>query len=143
MPQIREHAALNHLIESCRDSAREFHTAADHVHDQRLKTFFEHLADERARFAAELVPHAQRLGGANAHDGTRLAARHRGWLELKAHMPYYDDRSVLADAEDADDTMLHVFRDTMDGMLPPEARDVIEHEYDTATAEHVEMMNLR
>jgi uncharacterized protein (TIGR02284 family) len=143
MPQIREHAALNHLIETCRDAAREFHSAASHVHDQHMKALFERMARERARFAAELLPHAQRLGGDAPADGTRTAALHRGWLELKARMTPYDDRSVLADAEDGDDATLHVFRDTMEGMLPPDARDVIEHQYDTLTGEHVEIMNLR
>jgi uncharacterized protein (TIGR02284 family) len=143
MPQIREHAALNHLIETCRDAAREFHTAADHARDQRMKALFERLADARARFAAELAPHAQRLGGDAPADGTRTAALRRGWLEVKARVTHYDDRAVLADAEDGDDATLHVFRDTMEGMLPPDAREVIEHQYDTATTEHVEIMNLR
>ena len=52
-------AVLNALIETCRDSERGFNGAAGLVTAPSLKALFLELAAQRARFAEELVPHAQ------------------------------------------------------------------------------------
>ena len=74
MAERTEHAVLNHLIETCTDAARGFRSAADHVKDAGLKAVFTDIAAQRETFAADLLPHAQRLGGSAAADGTTAAA---------------------------------------------------------------------
>src|SRR3954465_4320077 len=68
-----EHRVLNHLIETCRDGERGFRLASQQVADPGLKALFTELSAQRATFAAQLVPHVQRLGGQPASDGTATA----------------------------------------------------------------------
>jgi uncharacterized protein (TIGR02284 family) len=141
MAQLSERTAVNHLIETCTDAARGFRSAADHVGDERLKALFERLAAQRERFAAELLPHAQRLGGDAPADGTRAAALHRGWIDIKSRITRHDDRAILAEATRGDGVTLHIFKDAIDGMLPPEVRDLAEVQYAQIQAEHDEIAN--
>jgi uncharacterized protein (TIGR02284 family) len=140
MTQLAERTALNHLIETCTDAARGFRSAAAHVRDERLKAFFELVADERERFAAELLPQAQRLGGDAPADGTRAAALHRGWIDLKSRLTH-DDREILAEAARGDDVTRHIFKNALEGMLPPEVREIVEEQYVAMCAEHEHIEN--
>ena len=84
MTDRSERAVLNHLIETCKDAERGFRHVAEHAADPALKSLFLDIASQRARFAADLLPHAQRLGGANAHDGTAVGTLHRTWIDLRS-----------------------------------------------------------
>ena len=141
MAQLTEHTALNHLIETCTDAARGFRSAADHVRDDRLKSFFNEVAEQRERFAAALLPHAQRLGGDAPADGTRAAVLHRGWIDLKSRISGHDDRAILWEAERGDGVTLHVFKEAVEGMLPPDVRDLIETQCAEIAAEHTQIAN--
>src|SRR5688572_20138039 len=70
MSEHNERWALNRLIDTCRDGERGFRYAANHVGNPTVKTLFLNIASQREQFAAELLPHAQRLGGASESDGS-------------------------------------------------------------------------
>lgn len=129
MAQITERAVLNHLIETCHDAERGFLSAAGHVGNPKLKALLEQMAAQRARVAADLAPHANRLGGDPAHDGTAGAALHRGWIDVKSRLRPHDDNAVLDEVERGDGVTLHAFQEALEGMLPPDTRDVIERLY--------------
>ena len=141
MTQLAERTAVNDLIETCTDAARGFRSAAAHVHDERLKAFFERTADERERFAAELLPQAQRLGGDAPADGTRAAALHRGWIDLKSRITRHDDRAILTEVTRGDCITLNVFKGAIEGMLPPDVRELVEEQYVAIAAEHTDIEN--
>jgi uncharacterized protein (TIGR02284 family) len=138
MAQLAERTALNHLVETCTDAARGFRGAAAHARDERLKALFERVADERQRFAAELLPQAQRLGGDAPGDGTRAAALHRGWIDLRSRL-VHDDRVILEEVARGDFVTLRIFKDAIEGMLPPEVRELVEEQYTAIAAEHAEI----
>jgi uncharacterized protein (TIGR02284 family) len=117
---------LNHLIETCRDSERGYRAAADLVDGPTLKAQLLDMADERARFANDLVPHAQRLGGDEAHDGTRAAAVHRRWMDLKARLSPHSDQAVFAEVLRGDEATLRTYQEALEEYLPPTVRDLIE-----------------
>src|SRR5262245_49178519 len=99
MAERTERDALHHLIDVCRDGERGFRAAAAAVSEPTLKALFNELADERARFAADLTPHLHRLGDSSeGTEGTSAGALHRSWINVKAHMPGHDDHSILAEA---------------------------------------------
>lgn len=137
-----ERSVLNHLIETCTDAARGFRSAADHVKDPGLKAAFVAIAAQRERFAADLLPHAQRLGGPAPADGTTAAAVHRGWIDLVAKLRH-DDGAIVAEAERGDGVTLSLFRDAVDGMLPPDVRELIERQYADLTRAHARVAELR
>ncbi len=84
MTDRSERAVLNHLIETCKDAERGFRHVAEHATDPAVKSLFLDIASQRARFASDLLPHAQRLGGANATEGTSAGTLHRTWIDLRS-----------------------------------------------------------
>ena len=129
MAQRTERSVLNHLIETCRDSERGFLSAASHVENPQLKALFTEMATQRARIADELTPHAQRLGGDAAAEGTGAAALHRRWIDIKSMLKRHDDNAILVEVERGDGITLHAFQEALEGMLPPDTSDVVERLY--------------
>jgi uncharacterized protein (TIGR02284 family) len=130
MAEQTERAVLNHLIETCRDGERGFLYATDYVKDSLLKAIFTEAASQRQRFAADLLPHAQRLGGANESGGTTTAALHRGWMTIKDRLTGHDAKAILREAERGEEAALAAYKAALERMLPPAARDVIERQYE-------------
>ena len=128
MADHNERWVLNHLIEMCRDEELALRYAADHVKDPSVKTLFVELASQRARFAADLLPHAQRLGGAEAADRTTNGALHRGWMAVKAALSGFSDQAIITEAEHSEALALAAYEDALDDMLPPTARDLVERQ---------------
>jgi uncharacterized protein (TIGR02284 family) len=128
MADHNERWVLNQLIEMCRDEELALRYAADHVKNPSVKTLFTELASQRAQFAADLLPHAQRLGGAEAADGTTRGALHRGRMALKAALSRSGDRAMITEAEHSENLALATYENALDDMLPPTARDVVERQ---------------
>ncbi len=129
MTDRSERAVLNHLIETCKDAERGFRHVAEHATDPAVKSLFLDIASQRGRFATELLPHAQRLGGAREADGTAAAALHRTWIDLRSALTRDDQVAVVQEAERGEHFSLGVYKDALDGMLPPTVRDVVESQY--------------
>jgi uncharacterized protein (TIGR02284 family) len=123
-----EHAVLNHLIESCRDGERGFRLAADLVKNPKLKELFTQMAAQRAAFAKELLPHAQRFGGNPPADSTALGALHRGWMALEGKI-IHEDHVIVAEAEQGSGKTLDLYYNAVNGMLAPEVREVVERQF--------------
>jgi uncharacterized protein (TIGR02284 family) len=136
MSQRTERTVLNHLIETCRDAERGFLSAANHVENPKLRTLFEQMAAQRVRIAVGLMPHAQRLGGEPAAEGTASATLHRGWIDIKSRLKPHDDNAILSEVERGDGVTLHAFQDALEGMLPPDSRAVIERLYEELRQSH-------
>jgi uncharacterized protein (TIGR02284 family) len=91
-----------------------------------LREKFLELAAQRRRFAADLLPHAQRLGGARVADGTTAAALHRGWMQIKARVVKDPDHAVLSEAERGERFAVAAYDDAVHDILPPDVRDLVE-----------------
>lgn len=142
MSQRTERTVFNHLIETCRDGERGFLSASSHVENPKLKTLFEQMASQRARIAADLAPHAQRLGGDAAADGTSVAALHRRWIDIKSMLKRHDDNAILVEVERGDGITLNAFQDALEGMLPPDSRDLVERLYAELREAHATIASL-
>jgi uncharacterized protein (TIGR02284 family) len=129
-------AVLNDLIETSRDGARGFREAADLVQDVALKRLLLEFADTRQEFAAQLEPHAQRLGGAATSDGTAAASVHRRWMELKSALTGHDEYAVMTEVLRGDGVTLRLFADAAAGVLPATVRDLIEQQESLIRAQH-------
>ena len=128
MADHNERWIMNRLIEMCRDEELALQYAADHVKDPSARTLLMEFAARRAQFAADLLPHAQRLGGAEAADGTTRGALHRGWMALKNALSRSSDRAMLTEAEHSEDLALATYERALNEMLPPTARDLVERQ---------------
>ena len=126
MAERTERAVLNHLIETCRDAERGLRLAADEVKSNELKRLFLRLAEQRQAFANELLPHAQRLGGASVSDGTATAVLPRAWIQVKARLASDADQAVLEEAARGERYAMHAYDDAVTEMIPPDVRDLVE-----------------
>ena len=126
MAERTERAVLNHLIETCRDAERGLRMAAEEVQSPELQRLFLGLADQRHAFASELLPHAQRLGGASGADGMATAAVHRAWMRIKAQLASDRDHAVLEEAARGERYAAHAYDDAVADVIPPESRDLVE-----------------
>jgi uncharacterized protein (TIGR02284 family) len=129
MTDRSERAVLNHLIETCKDAERGFRHIAEQAADPVLKSLFLDIASQRERFAADLLPHAQRLGGASAHDGTTAGTLHRTWIDLRSAISRGDPVAAMHEAERGEHFSRGVYRSALDGLLPPTARELVEAQY--------------
>lgn len=129
MSERTERGTLNRLIESCRDGERGFRHAANHVSSPALKALFLEIATERQQFVDALQPHAHRLGGETDADGTAAGALHRGWMSVRDTLVHHDDASVVKEAERGERAALAAFREAIEGLLPPESRELVESQY--------------
>ena len=139
MAEQTERAVLNQLIETCRDGERGFLYATDYVKDPLVKAIFTEAASQRDRFAADLLPHAQRFGGgneSNESDGTTAAALHRGWMTIKDTLTGHDAKAILREAERGEEAALAAYQGALERMLPPATRDVIERQYEDVRQTH-------
>jgi uncharacterized protein (TIGR02284 family) len=133
---------LNSLIETCKDGERGLLHAAELVTDPALKTFFTDTAHRRAELAAQLVPHAQRLGGTDTADGTAGATLHRKWMDVRSALSGHDDRAVVVEAQRGDSITVQAFKSAVEGALPATVRDLIEQAYDDVAASHLRFTDL-
>ena len=129
MGEQTKRAVLNQLIETCRDGERGFLYATSFVKDPLVRAIFTEAASQRQRFAADLLPHAQRLGGENEAEGTTTAALHRGWMTIKDRLSGHDVQAIIREAERGEEAALAAYKEALEEMLPPTTRDVIERQY--------------
>ena len=128
MSEHDERWTLNRLIDTCRDGERGFRYAANHVRNPTVKTLFLSIASERERFAAELLPHARRLGGATESDGSLAGGLHRGWMTLKDVVAGHDEAAIIHEAERGERAALAAYEDSLNSVLAPATREVIERQ---------------
>jgi len=128
MAEHTERWTLNRLIATCRDGEHGFRYAANHVRDSTVKGLFLEIASQREQFAADILSHAQRLGGATESEGSLTGALHRGWMTLKDAVGGHDDAAIIREAERGERSALAAYEEALDGMLPPAAREVIERQ---------------
>ena len=131
MAERTERTALNTLIVTCKDAARGFTWAAEHLKNAKLKTLFSELATMHQQYAEELIPHAQRLGGAADAEGTMMAALHRAWMSFKDRVSgeHDHDHTIVLEAERGQRAALVVYAEALNGMLPPGIVDLIEAQH--------------
>lgn len=142
MAERSDPGILKDLIEMCRDEEQTLRFVADHLHDTDLKTMFVDLADQRATFAAELAPHAQRLGGTEVSDGTARGVIHRRWLAVKDALVGLTDEQLIVDAEQEDHRTLTGYDTAVTDILSPTARDIVERQATTIRVAHEQVHSL-
>jgi uncharacterized protein (TIGR02284 family) len=122
-------STLNGLIETCKDGANGFRTAADGVEDASLKRLFSSYAEQRSQFAAELERLVTGLGGDPADTGHVAGAVHRGWINLKAAITGKDDGAVISEAERGEDFAKERYQAALEKILPTDVRAAVERQY--------------
>src|ERR1700676_1816202 len=98
-------AALNDLIETCKDAERGFRNAAESIQkdgDPELRTMLNAHAQQRARFAAELQNEVLHRGGDPAKSAHVSAGFQRGWMNLNLLLAGSSEPSILTECESSE-----------------------------------------
>jgi uncharacterized protein (TIGR02284 family) len=121
-------AALNDLIETCRDSEEGFRTAADGLQDPQTRSLFQQYSRQRGEMARELQEEVRRLGGDPERAGSVAGALHRGWMNVKSVVTGKDDQRIIAEAERGEDVAKAAYETALKQTLDPRTRALLEQQ---------------
>ena len=122
-------AALNTLVETCKDGEQGYRAAAGALRNPDLRRLFTMYAAERAQFAAELSSIIRQLGGEPEISGSVAAALHRGWTNIRSAVAGRSQRAVIAEAERAEDVAKQAYQHALGEDLPPDVRAIVDRQY--------------
>jgi uncharacterized protein (TIGR02284 family) len=122
-------SVLNDLIETCKDGANGFRTAAAAVQNDDAKTLFTSRVPAIEGAAAELQAHVRRLGGDAETTGTLAAAVHRSWIGLKAAVTGKDEAAIITECERGEQLAVKNYEDALKKGLPVDVAAVVERQY--------------
>ena len=125
-------SVLNDLIETCKDGANGFRTAAAAVKNTQAKTLFTSRVQLIEHAAEELQAEVRRLGGDPETTGTVAAKIHRGWIDLKAAVTGKDDAAILTECERGEQVAVKNYEDARKKDLPVAVRTLVERQYQGA-----------
>ena len=125
-------SVLNDLIETCKDGANGFRTAAAAVKHADAKALFSSRVPTIEGAAAELQTHVRRLGGDAETSGTVAAAVHRGWIDLKAAVTGKDDAAIITECERGEQLAVKNYEDALEKDLPADVRSVVQRQHQGA-----------
>ena len=127
MSDIR--STLNDLIETCKDSQEGFHSAAEKLKDPEIHSLFLKLYLQRAEFAGELQAEVTRIGGEPAKSGSKAAAIHRGWIDLKTALASDTDHAILVEAERGEEAALKNYILALRKDLPSDLQSIVSRQH--------------
>lgn len=119
-------AALNSLIETCKDGEEGFRTAAEGVTDPQIKSLFGQYARQRGQMARELQDEVRGLGGDPEQSGSLSGSMHRGWINIKSVVVGKDDLKIVAEAERGEDVAKTAFAEALKVPLPPQVQALVQ-----------------
>ncbi len=136
-------STLNDLIETCRDGLNGFKEAAENVKSLDLKSLFNKMSDQRAKFVQELQPEVRRLGGEAEKTGSTAGAIHRVWMDIKGTLTGKDDHTILVECERGEDSAVSAYKDALKQGLPTAVLTIVELQYQTIQKDHDRVKQLR
>jgi len=119
------HLALTSVINILVDSQKGYAEIGDHLKDETLKRYFLAESLKRARFRGDLEEILHQNGFHDIKEsGTAAGALHRVWSDLKAKLGG-GDHSLLATAEEGEDSAKDAYADALKQDLPLPVRQVL------------------
>ena len=121
-------STLNDLIETSRNGEKGFRLAAEHAHDQELKSLLQRFADDCSRAARELQQCVVQSGGKPEESGTVAGAAHRAWMNLKTAVASNNDAAILEECERGEDHAKALYKKALAYGLPSDVRSLVERQ---------------
>ena len=136
-------SVVENLIETCKDSQKGYHDAAEHVKSPTLKAYFNELSLERARFAQELQTQLATLGKPDKKvSGSVSGAMHRAWLDTKANLGG-GDKTILESVEAGEDSAKETYGKALSGTLPSTLKEIVGRQAASVQRAHDKVRVLR
>jgi uncharacterized protein (TIGR02284 family) len=135
---------LNSLIKTTIDSINGYQESAEAVENDRFRSMFMELAQDRQQAMPQLQAEVSRLGGNPEDDGSAAAAAHRAWVDLKSAVTGRDDKAIINEVERGEDHIKHKFEEALeDNDLSAETRNVIQQAYQSVRRGHDKVRDLK
>jgi uncharacterized protein (TIGR02284 family) len=125
-------AALNDLIETCKDAEQGFRTAAERAGkdwNPEFRTLLNVLAQQRARFAAELQNEVLHRGGDPAKSGHVSTGFQRGWMNLNLLLVGSSEPSIIAECESSELAAMKNYETALKTNLPSDLFSIVQDQY--------------
>ena len=135
-------AALNELIQTCKDGEEGFRTCAEDVKNPELKAVFTTGSRRCAEGARELQTEVQRLGGKPEQSGSLAGSAHRRWVDIKAAVTGKNDAAVLAECERGEDVAKRSYEMALKKDLPHAVRGIVQRQYEGVLQNHDRIRSL-
>ena len=131
MGERNQAGVLNHLIRNLQDAERGFRHLAQHATNPALKSC---SSTHRRRSGPGSRPTSFHTRSAGRHwaNGTAAGALHRTWIDLRAALSR-NDQTAAVRGPAGRQFSLGVFKDAIEGLLPPTVRDVVASQYQLQT----------
>ena len=137
-------STLNSLIKTTIDSINGYQESAEAVENERFRSMFMELGQDRQQALPQLQAEVSRLGGNPEDDGSAAAAAHRTWVDLKSAVTGRDDKAIINEVERGEDHIKHKFEEAMkDNDLSAETRNVIQQAYESVRRGHDKVRDLK
>jgi len=134
---------LNGLIETAKDGAEGFKTAAEKVKEPSLRSLFGKYATQRASYAQELQGLVGSLGEKPAESGHVAGALHRGWINLKEALSSDEDTAIVNEAEAGEDAAKKAYSEALQKVLPANIKSIVERQYQGVLEAHNTVRDLK
>jgi uncharacterized protein (TIGR02284 family) len=121
--------SLNKLIEVCLDGELGYLTAAEHIHDAKLRVILSDFAIRRWQFAEELRAEVTRLGGSPGGSGSIPATLHRGWIALRSGVSRGSPRAIIAACKTGEDSARASYEAIVHSDLSGPTRSLVENQW--------------
>lgn len=130
-------SVLNSLITTTIDSANGFEEAAKDARSDQFKSMFSQFATERRQCVTQLQQAVRQLGGDPEDDGSRAAAMHRTWLNLKDAVTGDSDKQIVEEVENGEDYIKGKYETALqDDRLSVQAKSIIEDAFRSVREGH-------
>jgi uncharacterized protein (TIGR02284 family) len=136
-------SVLNELIETCKDGAKGFGSAAEKADSPELKALFSKYSQQRTAFAADLDGFVVSLRGKPVDHGHVAAVAHRGWIDIKTAFTGNDDKALLNECERGEDYAKKAYTNAVKENLPSDAMAVVQRQAMEVKAAHDKVRDLR
>jgi uncharacterized protein (TIGR02284 family) len=121
--------SLNQLIKVCLDGELGYLTAAEHIHDAKLRVILSDFAIKRWEFAEALRVEVARLGGSPGGSGSISATLHRGWIAIKSGVSGGSPRAIIAACETGEDSARASYEAVAHSLLSGPTRSLVEEHW--------------
>ena len=133
-------AALNELIEYCKDGEYGYKAAAEDIKNPLWKPYFISYSGQRAQFASDLEYQVVELGQSPEYHTSLTGDLHRTWIDIKAAIESGDEKGILAECERGDEAAVKKYEEVLESTeLPDSLRNIIaqQHEKIKSAYEHI------
>tara|TARA_R110000737_G_scaffold2923_8_gene9008 strand:+ start:334490 stop:334948 length:459 start_codon:yes stop_codon:yes gene_type:complete len=134
---------IQNLISINIDSSKGFTSAAEHIENDQIASYFRDCGKERLRFAHELQVATSISNEEPEDDGSLKGTVHRWWMDIRATVTGGNEHTVLADAERGEDEIKHLYEKTLKDTAGSPLNAVLQSQYALVKKRHDQIRDMR